>query len=61
MMQRAFQGTVDEQRKLHDFNARELSAMAVMIVALVWLGIYPQPVLDMAQPVLDSLMAGASQ
>ncbi|MBL4566875.1 MAG: hypothetical protein JKY85_02425 [Porticoccus sp.] len=29
--------------------------MAVMIVGLVWLGLYPQPVLDTAQPVLDSL------
>ena len=25
------------------------------MVALLWLGLYPQPVLDMAQPVLDGL------
>ena len=30
--------------------------MTVMIVGLIWLGLYPQPVLDTAQPVLDSLM-----
>jgi NADH-quinone oxidoreductase subunit M len=30
--------------------------MAVMIVALIFLGIYPQPVLDAAQPVLQSLL-----
>ena len=29
--------------------------MAAMMIALVWLGVYPQPVLDLAQPVLDGL------
>ncbi len=27
-----------------------------MMVALIGLGLYPQPVLDMAQPVLQSLL-----
>jgi len=58
MMQRAFQGKADLQRDLQDFDRRELCAMAVMIVALIWLGIYPQPVLDMAQPVIESLLPG---
>jgi NADH-quinone oxidoreductase subunit M len=58
MMQRAFQGVPDEQRRLADFGLREMSAMAVMILVLVWLGVYPQPVLEMAQPVVDSLLAG---
>jgi NADH-quinone oxidoreductase subunit M len=48
----------DEQRRLADFGLREMSAMAVMILVLVWLGVYPQPVLEMAQPVVDSLLAG---
>jgi NADH:ubiquinone oxidoreductase subunit 4 (subunit M) len=34
--------------------------MAVMIVVLIGLGIYPQPVLDLAQPVLDSLRVGVA-
>jgi NADH-quinone oxidoreductase subunit M len=55
MMQQAFQGTPDEQRRMADFNAREMLAMTAMIVALLWLGLYPQPVLDLAQPVLDGL------
>ena len=58
MMQRAFQGQPDEQRQLTDFGIREMSAMAVMILVLVWLGVYPQPVLEMAQPVVDSLLNG---
>ena len=28
-----------------------------MIIALVWLGLYPQPMLDVVQPVVDSLLA----
>ncbi len=55
MMQQAFQGSPDEQRRMADFDAREMLAMAAMMIALIWLGLYPQPVLDLAQPVLDGL------
>ncbi len=57
LIQQAFQGRPDEQRKMADFDAREMVAMAAMIIALVWLGLYPQPVLDLTQPVLDKLQA----
>jgi NADH-quinone oxidoreductase subunit M len=57
MVQQAFQGTPDEQRLMDDFGAREMTAMAAMMLALLWLGLYPQPVLDLARPVLDSLQA----
>jgi NADH-quinone oxidoreductase subunit M len=60
MMQRTFQGEPDEQRQLSDFGSREMIAMAVMIVLLIGLGVYPQPVLDLAQPVLDSLGVGVA-
>ena len=56
MMQRAFQGKPDEGRRFPDYGFREMLTMTVMIVGLIWLGLYPQPVLDTAQPVLDSLM-----
>ena len=55
MMQRAFQGKPKEGLQLPDYGVREMLTMAVMIIGLVWLGLYPQPVLDTAQPVLDSL------
>ena len=55
MLQQAFQGAPDEQRKMPDFDAREMFAMAAMMIALLWLGLHPQPVLDLAQPVIDSL------
>jgi NADH-quinone oxidoreductase subunit M len=55
MMQLAFQGKPDEQLSMEDFGPREMLAMAAMMIALLWLGVYPQPVLDLAQPVLTSL------
>lgn len=55
MMQKAFYGRPDDTLKIADFGTLEMTAMTVMIVALIWLGLYPQPVLDMVQPVLDSL------
>ncbi|MBT5031028.1 MAG: NADH-quinone oxidoreductase subunit M, partial [Proteobacteria bacterium] len=55
MMQKSFYGKPDTKLVLEDFGFLEMTAMAVMIIALVWLGLYPQPVLDMVQPVLDSL------
>jgi NADH-quinone oxidoreductase subunit M len=55
MMQVTFQGEPDDSRQLDDFGSREMLAMSGMVIALVWLGLYPQPVLDLAQPVLDSL------
>jgi len=55
MMQQAFQGPPDTDRHMPDFGPREMSAMFAMIIALLWLGLNPQPVLDLAQPALDML------
>jgi NADH-quinone oxidoreductase subunit M len=56
LMQKSFQGTPDDRRLLTDFGTREMFTMAVMMVALVLLGVYPQPVLDVAEPVLQGLL-----
>jgi len=56
LMQRSFQGEPNISRQLNDFGTREMLTMALMMVALIGLGLYPQPVLDMAQPVLDGLL-----
>ncbi|MDG1904624.1 MAG: NADH-quinone oxidoreductase subunit M [Arenicella sp.] len=57
MMQKTFYGKPDDELTLSDFGSLEMAAMAVMIIALVWLGLYPQPMLDVVQPVVDSLLA----
>jgi len=54
-MQKVFQGPRVEKRDLIDINARELCALIPLIIGLICLGIYPQPVFDMVNPVLASL------
>ncbi|MDZ7783045.1 MAG: hypothetical protein U5K56_09000 [Halioglobus sp.] len=36
-----------------DFGTRELGTMVALVLALLWLGLNPQPVLDITAPVLD--------
>ncbi|MDZ7684559.1 MAG: proton-conducting transporter membrane subunit [Gammaproteobacteria bacterium] len=54
-MQRVFQGEPTSGRDLEDFGALEVGVMAAMMIGLVWLGLYPQPVFDIVDPVLVSL------
>jgi NADH-quinone oxidoreductase subunit M len=59
MVQRAFLGPNTHAWKLPDLSAREAVMMAVMIAGLLWLGFYPQPVLDTFRPALDNLQRDA--
>jgi NADH-quinone oxidoreductase subunit M len=54
-MQQTFQGAPGEKLDVEDFGAREISVMVLMMAGLVFLGLYPQPVLDIADPVLAGL------
>jgi NADH-quinone oxidoreductase subunit M len=57
LMQRAFQGPPNESvARLADFGGREMTVMLLMAAGLVWLGLYPQPLLDMAAPTIELLM-----
>jgi NADH-quinone oxidoreductase subunit M len=55
LIQWTFHGPTTEGRRIPDLTARDMAAMAVMIAALVWLGLYPQAVLKAAAPVLNDL------
>jgi len=55
MIHVTFFGLNKERWKIPDFSLREMSAMAVMILSLVLLGLYPQPVLDTADQSLNNL------
>ena len=54
MVQRAFHGPNTHAWQVPDLNPREALMMAVMIVGLLGLGLYPQPVLNASAQVLDS-------
>jgi len=53
LVQRTFQGAPDPSRTMADFGTRELGTMVAMVLALLWLGLNPQPVLDLTAPVLN--------
>ena len=63
LMQRTFQGhaaaggPAEEVETFADFGFREMSVMVLMMIGLVWLVIYPQPVLDISAPVVEALRA----
>jgi NADH-quinone oxidoreductase subunit M len=55
MVQRAFLGPNSHNWRIADLVPREGLAMALMIATLLWLGLYPRPVLDTFQPAMARL------
>jgi NADH-quinone oxidoreductase subunit M len=55
LVQRTFHGSVNERWSVPDLSARHLATLGAMIAVQVWLGLYPQPVLDTAGRALESL------
>ena len=55
MIHVTFFGLNKEGWKVPDFSLREMSVMAVMIISLVLLGLYPQPLLNTADQSLNNL------
>jgi NADH-quinone oxidoreductase subunit M len=55
MIQGAFQGRQPESARIRDLGLREMAMATALVVALVWLGLYPQPVVDTAAPAVTSL------
>jgi len=61
LMQRSFKGTpAEDASPMADFGMREMSVMILLMVALVLLGVYPQPVFDLAAPAVEVLVGLAS-
>ena len=55
MIQRTFHGPNEEGWRLPDLSRREATTVAAMVVAILWLGLFPQPVLDTARQALGGL------
>lgn len=64
IVQRVFHGPLKEAREerwvLYDSTPREIAIMAIMAVIVVWLGVYPQTVLNTASRALDNLQSYTS-
>jgi NADH-quinone oxidoreductase subunit M len=59
IIHRVFHGSKAEYPPLPDLLVRELAVTGVMIAALVWLGLNPQPIFKISQPALHNLQQSA--
>jgi NADH-quinone oxidoreductase subunit M len=61
MVKRVFWGPVinPEVSKLNDINAREFGILAVLAVAVIWMGVYPQPVIEVMHVSIANLLEQA--
>jgi NADH-quinone oxidoreductase subunit M len=60
IIQRIFHGETREKWEMPDLNLREMAVMISMMLILLWLGLYPRPVLNTAKPALDLLQRGVT-
>jgi NADH-quinone oxidoreductase subunit M len=57
LYQRTFQGPVAQRvSKFRDLNAREVLAVAPLLAMIIFLGIYPKPVLDVINPAVKTTL-----
>jgi NADH-quinone oxidoreductase subunit M len=55
--QRVFHGEPDEaNRSFREIGAREAAVLGVFIVLIVYIGVYPRPLLDRVEPSVDRLI-----
>ncbi|MCZ2076501.1 MAG: NADH-quinone oxidoreductase subunit M [Bryobacteraceae bacterium] len=59
LVQRAFHGENVHRLSVRDLVPREWVVVALMAVSLLWLGLYPRPVLDTFSPAIDHLHVAA--
>jgi NADH-quinone oxidoreductase subunit M len=55
MMYRAFFGKRSVDWKIPDLSLRETGVLTAMIAAIIWLGMFPQPVINTAAPALAQM------
>ena len=60
MVQRVFHGENIQRWQFPDLSPREALIVAPMIIALLWLGLYPQPVLNTFAPAMHNLQREAN-
>ncbi len=51
-MQKVFLGGKNTEWQMNDLNIREKLVSALLVIAIVWLGLFPKPVLETAKPAI---------
>ena len=60
IVQKIFYGPEKSTHSLHDFSLREKLIMIPMVVAIIWLGVYPQPILETSKKPLINVLEKAN-
>ena len=60
-MQKIFYGPRIFSYELEDFSLREKLIMIPLVVIIIWLGVYPQPVLDTTAPLVNRVLEGKTE
>jgi NADH-quinone oxidoreductase subunit M len=55
VVQKVFHGKNTHNHTMTDLSTMEFLCFAIMMIGLLWMGLYPQSMLDMAEPTLRSL------
>lgn len=58
IMQKIFYGPHVTTHVLTDYSMREKLMMVPLVIVIVWLGVYPQPVLNTTAPLVNNLLEG---
>jgi NADH-quinone oxidoreductase subunit M len=62
LYKRTFQGAVSERvARFRDVNAREVFAVAPLLALIVFLGVYPKPILDVINPAVKDTLSNVHQ
>jgi NADH-quinone oxidoreductase subunit M len=59
LVQRIIHGALDRELAPPDLKVRELGVLGLLVLALLWIGLYPQPVLNTAGVALEGLRRAA--
>jgi NADH:ubiquinone oxidoreductase subunit 4 (subunit M) len=51
-----FHGNKNKEWKFNDMTWREVIIMGSLVIAIAWLGWYPQPVIDFVKPAINSVL-----
>jgi NADH-quinone oxidoreductase subunit M len=55
VIQKVFHGKNKNNYKMADLGFVEMLCYSLMMIGLIWMGMYPQTMLDMAEPTLRSI------
>jgi NADH-quinone oxidoreductase subunit M len=60
IVQRVFHGEKQEGMQMPDLSRRETGMMAILIVVILWIGLHPQPFLNMSKQALNGITSSGS-